>query len=83
MFMQIKVQTAEQSESKTSAKKARALSRTAVHLLEVLIPVTKAGCQAGTPRGAAVFAHKIPPYELHNYALPEVLVWVRVRLPKV
>lgn len=70
--MQMKVQTAEQSERETFAKKARALSRTAVHLSEVFAPVTKARCQAGNALGAAVFLQKMPP----NYALPEVLIRV-------
>lgn len=66
------MQTAEQSERETFAKKARALPKTAVHLLEAFTPVTKARCQTRNARGAAAFLHKMPPYEPHNYALPEV-----------
>lgn len=77
--MQMKVQATEQSEREAFAKKARALSRTAVHFSEVFAPITKASCQARNALGAAVFLQKMPP----NYALPEVLIWVGVSLPKV
>lgn len=80
--MQMKVQIAEQSERETFAKKPRAFSGTAVHLSEVFAAITKARCQAGSAHGAAVFLHKMPPYEPRNYTLHEVLLWVGVSLPK-